>query len=121
MTVHTFAKAINEALRYEMRRDERVVVLGEDVGVNGGVFRCTEGLLAEFGPMRVMDTPLSESAIIGVALGLAANGMRPVAEIQFSDFIFGGFEQLVSNVAKFRYRNAGHYTAPLVGIHHGPR
>ncbi|MEM2493192.1 MAG: alpha-ketoacid dehydrogenase subunit beta, partial [Nitrososphaerota archaeon] len=114
MTVLTFAKAINEALRYEMRRDERVVVLGEDVGVNGGVFRCTEGLLVEFGPKRVMDTPLSESAIIGVALGLAANGMRPVAEIQFSDFIFGGFEQLVSNVAKFRYRNAGHYAAPLV-------
>jgi pyruvate/2-oxoglutarate/acetoin dehydrogenase E1 component len=114
MTALTFAKAINEALRYEMRRDERVVVLGEDVGVNGGVFRCTEGLLVEFGPTRVMDTPLSESAIIGVALGLAANGMRPVAEIQFSDFIFGGFEQLVSNVAKFRYRNAGHYTAPLV-------
>jgi prepilin-type N-terminal cleavage/methylation domain-containing protein/prepilin-type processing-associated H-X9-DG protein len=110
MTVLTLAKAINEALRYEMRRDERVVVLGEDVGVNGGVFRCTEGLLVEFGPMRVMDTPLSESAIIGVALGLAANGMRPVAEIQFSDFVFGGFEQLVSNVAKFRYRNAGHFT-----------
>ncbi|MCS7094332.1 MAG: alpha-ketoacid dehydrogenase subunit beta [Thaumarchaeota archaeon] len=114
MTVMTFAKAINDALRYEMRRDERVVVLGEDIGVNGGVFRCTEHLLAEFGPSRVIDTPLSESAIIGVAIGMAMNGLRPIAEIQFSDFIYGGFEQLVSNLAKVRYRSASHYFAPVV-------
>ncbi|MEN3047161.1 MAG: alpha-ketoacid dehydrogenase subunit beta [Candidatus Caldarchaeales archaeon] len=114
MTVMTFAKAINDALRHEMKRDERVVVLGEDVGVNGGVFRCTEHLLIEFGPSRVIDTPLSESAIIGVAIGMAMNGLRPVAEIQFSDFIYGGFEQLVSNLAKIRYRNAGQYSAPVV-------
>ncbi|MDW8041621.1 MAG: alpha-ketoacid dehydrogenase subunit beta [Nitrososphaerota archaeon] len=114
MTVMTFAKAINDALRHEMKRDERVVILGEDIGVNGGVFRCTEHLLMEFGPSRVIDTPLSESAIVGVAIGMALNGLRPVAEIQFSDFIYGGFEQLVSNLAKIRYRNAGMYYAPVV-------
>ncbi len=110
----TLAQAVNQALREEMRRDDRVVVLGEDVGKRGGVFLCTEGLYEEFGPERVIDTPLSESAIIGAALGMAMYGLRPVAEIQFADFIYGGFEQIVSNVAKIRYRSGGQFGAPMV-------
>jgi len=108
------AQALNLALREEMSRDERVVVLGEDVGRRGGVFLVTEGLYELFGPERVIDTPLSEAAIIGVAAGMAMNGLRPVAEIQFADFIFGGFDQLVSNVAKIRYRTGGQFSVPLV-------
>jgi len=110
----TVAQAVNQALREEMRRDDRVIILGEDVGKRGGVFLCTEGLYEEFGPERVIDTPLSESAIIGVALGMAMYGLRPVAEIQFADFIYGGFEQIVSNVAKIRYRSGGQFGAPMV-------
>jgi len=110
----TLAQAVNQALREEMRRDDRVIVLGEDVGKRGGVFLCTEGLYEEFGPERVIDTPLSESAIIGAALGMAMYGLRPVAEIQFADFIYGGFEQIVSNVAKIRYRSGGQFGAPMV-------
>jgi 2-oxoisovalerate dehydrogenase E1 component beta subunit len=108
------AQALNLALREEMERDERVVVLGEDVGKRGGVFLITEGLYELFGPDRVIDTPLSEAAIIGVAAGMAMNGLRPVAEIQFADFIFGGFDQIVSNVAKIRYRTGGQFSVPLV-------
>jgi 2-oxoisovalerate dehydrogenase E1 component beta subunit len=108
------AQALNLALREEMARDERVVVLGEDVGKRGGVFLITEGLYELFGPERVIDTPLSEAAIIGVAAGMAMNGLRPVAEIQFADFIFGGFDQIVSNVAKIRYRTGGQFSVPLV-------
>jgi pyruvate/2-oxoglutarate/acetoin dehydrogenase E1 component len=108
------AQALNLALREEMERDERVVVLGEDVGKRGGVFLITEGLYELFGPERVIDTPLSEAAIIGVAAGMAMNGFRPVAEIQFADFIFGGFDQIVSNVAKIRYRTGGQFSVPLV-------
>jgi 2-oxoisovalerate dehydrogenase E1 component beta subunit len=108
------AQALNLALREEMARDERVVVLGEDVGKRGGVFLITEGLYELFGPDRVIDTPLSEAAIIGVAAGMAMNGLRPVAEIQFADFIFGGFDQIVSNVAKIRYRTGGQFSVPLV-------
>jgi pyruvate/2-oxoglutarate/acetoin dehydrogenase E1 component len=108
------AQALNLALREEMERDERVVVLGEDVGKRGGVFLITEGLYELFGPERVIDTPLSEAAIIGVAAGMAMNGLRPVAEIQFADFIFGGFDQIVSNVAKIRYRTGGQFSVPLV-------
>jgi pyruvate/2-oxoglutarate/acetoin dehydrogenase E1 component len=108
------AQALNLALREEMERDERVVLLGEDVGKRGGVFLITEGLYELFGPERVIDTPLSEAAIIGVAAGMAMNGLRPVAEIQFADFIFGGFDQIVSNVAKIRYRTGGQFSVPLV-------
>lgn len=114
MPLLNMAQALNLALREEMSRDERVVVLGEDVGRRGGVFLVTEGLYELFGPERVIDTPLSEAAIIGVAAGMAMNGLRPVAEIQFADFIFGGFDQLVSNVAKIRYRTGGQFSVPLV-------
>lgn len=108
------ARAINQALREEMRRSEDVVVLGEDVGKKGGVFLVTEGLLDEFGPERVMDTPLSESGIIGFAMGLAMAGLRPVAEIQFVDFIYQGFEELINHVAKLRYRSGNEFASPLV-------
>jgi 2-oxoisovalerate dehydrogenase E1 component beta subunit len=114
LPVLNIVQAINQALREEMRRDERVVILGEDVGVNGGVFRATEGLYKEFGEERVMDTPLSESGIIGTAIGMALYGLRPVAEIQFLDFIYPGFDQIVSELAKYRYRSAGQFTAPVV-------
>ncbi|MEM4560736.1 MAG: alpha-ketoacid dehydrogenase subunit beta [Candidatus Caldarchaeum sp.] len=114
MPLLNMAQALNMALREEMQRDERVVLLGEDVGRRGGVFLITDGLYELFGPERVIDTPLSEAAIIGVAAGLAMNGLRPVAEIQFADFIFGGFDQIVSNVAKIRYRTGGQFSVPMV-------
>ncbi len=107
-------QAINDALRTEMRRDARVVVLGEDVGKLGGVFRVTQGLQAEFGEDRVIDTPLSESGIIGTAVGMAMYGLVPVPEIQFADFIFPGYDQIVSEVAKLRYRSGGEFSAKMV-------
>jgi 2-oxoisovalerate dehydrogenase E1 component beta subunit len=97
-----------------MKRNDQVIVLGEDVGVNGGVFRATEGLFQEFGPNRVIDTPLAESGIIGVSIGMALYGLRPVPEIQFMDFIYPGFDQIQSELAKFRYRSGGQYAAPVV-------
>ena len=108
----TMVQAINNALREEMRRDDRVVILGEDVGKNGGVFRCTEGLIDEF-PDRVFDTPLSEAGIIGSAIGMALYGLRPVPEIQFQDFIYPAFDQIVSEAAKMRYRSGGQYSVPM--------
>lgn len=107
-------QAINDALRLEMRRDNRVVVLGEDVGKVGGVFRVTQGLFDEFGDDRVIDTPLSEGGIIGTAIGMALYGLVPVPEIQFSDFIFPAYDQIVSELAKYRYRSGGEYPAKLV-------
>ena len=107
-------QAVNDALRTEMRRDPDVVVLGEDVGKLGGVFRATQGLQEEFGQDRVIDTPLSESGIIGTALGMAAYGLKPVPEIQFADFIFPAMDQIVSEVAKYRYRSGGQYAASMV-------
>lgn len=107
-------EAINDALRFEMQRDDRVVVLGEDVGTVGGVFRVTAGLFDEFGEGRVIDTPLSEGGIIGAAIGMALYGMRPVPEIQFADFIFPAYDQIVSEIAKYRYRSGGEYSCPLV-------
>ncbi len=107
-------EAINDALRHEMRRDPRVVVMGEDVGKVGGVFRVTCDLVEEFGTERVIDTPLSEGGIIGTAIGMALYGMVPVPEIQFSDFIFPAFDQIVSEVAKFRWRSGGEYPAKMV-------
>src|SRR6185503_3727368 len=89
-------------------------VLGEDVGRNGGVFRVTEGLQAEFGPERVLDTPLAENGIVGGAIGMALYGLKPVAEIQFVDFIYPAFDQIVSELAKFRWRSAGQYSCPVV-------
>jgi 2-oxoisovalerate dehydrogenase E1 component beta subunit len=110
----TFVQAINGALAAEMERDPRIVLLGEDIGRNGGVFRATEGLCAKYGPERVIDTPLAEGGIVGMAIGMALNGLRPVAEIQFVDFVYPAFDQIVSELAKFRYRSAGQFTAPVV-------
>ena len=114
MTVLNIVQAVNRTLREEMRRNDKVVLLGEDVGVNGGVFRATEGLYNEFGPNRVIDTPLSESGIIGVSIGMALYGLKPVPEIQFLDFIYPGFDQIQSELSKFRYRSGGQYTTPVV-------
>jgi 2-oxoisovalerate dehydrogenase E1 component beta subunit len=107
-------QAVNDALRLEMRRDPRVVVLGEDVGRFGGVFRATTGLQEEFGADRCIDTPLAESGIVGAAIGMALYGMRPVPEIQFADFIYPAYDQIVSELAKLRYRSGGEYPAPVV-------
>src|SRR5215207_2367587 len=107
-------QAVNDALRIEMRRDKRVLILGEDVGKFGGVFRATQGLFEEFGPDRVMDTPLAEAGIIGSAIGMALYGLKPVAEIQFADFIFPAFDQIVNELAKLRYRSGGQYSAPVI-------
>ncbi len=114
MTQMNMVQAITDALRLEMRRDSRVVVLGEDVGKVGGVFRVTQGLYDEFGEDRVIDTPLSEGGIIGAAIGMALYGMVPVPEIQFSDFIFPAYDQIVSELAKVRYRSGGEYVSKLV-------
>lgn len=114
MATLNLLQSINDALRLEMRLDPRVVVLGEDVGKFGGVFRATAGLYEEFGPDRVIDTPLAEAGIIGAAIGMSMYGLRPVPEIQFSDFIFPAFDQIVNELAKLRYRSGGQYSAPLV-------
>jgi pyruvate dehydrogenase E1 component beta subunit len=111
--IMTMIQAINRALAGEMERDERIVVFGEDVGRDGGVFRATDGLFDKFGPDRVMDTPLAESAAIGVAIGMAAVGLRPVPEIQFMGFIYPAFNQIISHVARLRNRTRGRFTAPL--------
>ena len=112
--MQTIVQTITQTLRDEMRRDESVVLLGEDVGRRGGVFLATEGLFDEFGAERVLDSPLSEGAIIGAAVGMAAHGLRPVAEIQFADYVYPGFDQLVSQAAKLRYRSGGAFHAPMV-------
>jgi pyruvate dehydrogenase E1 component beta subunit len=107
-------QAVNDALRLEMRRDPDVVVLGEDVGRFGGVFRATQGLQQEFGADRVVDTPLAEGGIVGAAVGMALYGLKPVPEIQFADFIFPAFDQIVNEVAKYRYRSGGQFSCPMV-------
>lgn len=112
--IATMVQALNQALAQEMERDPRVVILGEDIGLNGGVFRVTEGLIQKFGDRRVLDTPLAESGIIGAAVGMAAFGLRPVAEIQFLGFIYPGFNQIISHVARLRNRTRGRFIAPLV-------
>jgi 2-oxoisovalerate dehydrogenase E1 component beta subunit len=114
MTVKTNIQALHDTLFEEMHRDERIIVLGEDVGVRGGVFRATEGLIDEFGPERVIDSPLSELSIVAVGIGLALNGMRPVAEIQFADFIYPAFNQIVNEAARTRYRSGGDWSCPLL-------
>jgi len=110
----TLVEAINLALKQEMERDPSVLILGEDVGKNGGVFRVTQGLLDQFGDKRVVDTPLSESAIVGAAIGLAVYGLKPIAEIQFEGFSFACMEQLVSHASRLRTRTRGRYQCPLV-------
>lgn len=113
MATQTLLQAIHDGLAEEMRSDETVMLLGEDVGKAGGVFRLTEGLQEEFGESRVMDTPLAESLIVGAAIGLSVNGMKPVAEIQFADFIPPAFDQIVSEAARFYYRSNGAWPVPL--------
>jgi pyruvate dehydrogenase E1 component beta subunit len=106
--------AINACLRQEMERDDKILLLGQDIGKNGGVFRVTEGLQEDFGEKRVMDTPLAESAIIGSSIGMAAMGLRPVPEIQFSGFIFLAYHQILSHAARLRNRTRGRFTVPMV-------
>ena len=126
MAVKTLIEGVREALTEEMERDDRVWVLGEDVGKKGGVFLATEGLYSKFGEARVLDTPLAESCIVGVAIGAALNGLIPVAEIQFADFIHPAFDQIVSEAARIRYRSNGDFSCPIVirapfggGVHGG--
>ncbi len=106
-------EAINSALDTMLSRDPNVVVLGQDVGYFGGVFRCTDGLQERFGDHRVIDAPIAEGGIIGSAIGIASNGLRPVAEIQFADYIYPGFDQIVSELARIRYRSGGEFSAPV--------
>lgn len=110
----TYAEALNEALREEMRRDDSVIVFGEDVGVYGGVYRVTKGLLEEFGPERVLDTPISEAAIAGAAIGAALMGLRPVAEIMYVDFLTIAMDMLITHAAKLRFMSGGQVKLPLV-------
>jgi 2-oxoisovalerate dehydrogenase E1 component beta subunit len=113
MPVKTFIEAIREGIADEMRRDETTIVLGEDVGKKGGVFLATDGLYDEFGPDRVIDTPLTESMIVGTSIGAAVNGLRPIAEIQFADFIFPAFNQILSEAARMRYRSNNALGVPM--------
>jgi len=114
MAKMTMVQAINHALHQEMARDDSVIILGEDVGVDGGVFRATEGLLEEYGEERVLDTPLAEAGIVGASVGMAIAGLRPVAEIQFSGFSYLAFHQLESHAARMRWRSNGAYHVPMV-------
>src|SRR5256884_1170089 len=108
MAPTTLAKAVNAGLRKAMERDNKVIIMGEDVGKLGGVFRVTDGLQKDFGEDRVIDTPLAESAIVGTAIGLALRGYRPVCEIQFDGFVYPAYDQIVSQLAKMHYRSQGH-------------
>ncbi|KYH27135.1 1-deoxy-D-xylulose-5-phosphate synthase [Halalkalicoccus paucihalophilus] len=110
----TLVQAVRDGLAAEMRTDEDVLVMGEDVGKNGGVFRATEGLFDEFGEDRVIDTPLAESGIVGTAIGMAAYGLKPVPEIQFSGFMYPAFDQIVSHMGRLRTRSRGRFTCPMV-------
>lgn len=114
MTERTYVEAIREGIRQEMERDERVMILGEDVGAKGGVFGVTDGLFKQFGGDRVLDAPLAESCIVGVGIGLALYGMRPLAEIQFQDFIMPAVDQIVSEAAKMRFRSNDDWSVPMV-------
>ncbi|MFN0206918.1 MAG: alpha-ketoacid dehydrogenase subunit beta [Planctomycetota bacterium] len=110
----TIIQSVNDAIRTAMRADSNVVIFGEDVGKKGGVFGATDKIQQEFGEARCFDTPLSEDGIVGTAIGMALNGLRPIAEIQFQDFIYPAFDQIVSEMAKFRYRSGGQYACPMV-------
>jgi pyruvate dehydrogenase E1 component beta subunit len=114
MAERTMLEAVTQAFAWEMRNDENVVILGEDVGVNGGVFRATDGLQEAFGADRVIDTPLAESAIVGMAVGMAAQGLKPIAELQFMGFIYPAVDQIVSHAARLRNRTRGRITCPMV-------
>jgi pyruvate dehydrogenase E1 component subunit beta len=110
----TMVQALNLALQQEMDKDDSVIVLGEDVGVDGGVFRVTDGLIDQFGDQRVLDTPLAESAIVGMSIGMAAYGLKPVCEIQFSGFSYQNFHQIENHAARLRWRSRGRYHVPMV-------
>ncbi len=110
----TLIEAVNQAFAYEMRNDKDVVLLGEDVGVNGGVFRATDGLLDEFGSDRVVDTPLAESVIVGMGIGMAAQGLKPIIELQFMGFIYPAVDQIINHAARLRNRTRGRLTCPMV-------
>ena len=114
MPLITLVEAIPQAIAYEMAHDPSVVVFGEDIAVNGGVFRATAGLLEKFGPERVLDTPLAESMIAGMAVGMAAQGLKPIAEFQFMGFIYSGFDQMLSHAARLRNRTRGRLSCPIV-------
>jgi 2-oxoisovalerate dehydrogenase E1 component beta subunit len=114
MTKLTLSKALNEGLRKALENDPKVLIMGEDVGKLGGVFRVTDGLQKDFGEARVADTPLAESGIVGTAIGLALRGYRPVCEIQFDGFVFPAFDQITTQLAKMRYRSRGHLSLPVV-------
>jgi pyruvate dehydrogenase E1 component beta subunit len=114
MAKMTMVQALNLALQQEMEKDDRVVLLGEDVGVDGGVFRVTDGLINQFGDQRVLDTPLAESGIVGMSIGMAAYGLRPVCEIQFSGFSYQNFHQVENHAARLRWRSRGRFTVPMV-------
>ncbi|QDP19886.1 alpha-ketoacid dehydrogenase subunit beta [Sphingomonas xanthus] len=114
MTTRNMIEAINDAHRVMMERDDSIVVFGEDVGYFGGVFRATGGLQQQFGKTRCFDAPISEGGIVGTAVGMAAYGLKPVIEIQFADYIYPGYDQIVSEVARIRYRTAGEWTMPMV-------
>ncbi|MCL6003074.1 MAG: alpha-ketoacid dehydrogenase subunit beta [Candidatus Thermoplasmatota archaeon] len=114
MSQINLVQSLNRSIDQLMAQDERIVVMGEDVGRDGGVFRVTDNLLNKYGDERVIDTPLNELAIIGMATGMAMYGLKPIAEIQFQDYIFPAFDQIVNNVAKMRYRTGGRFTVPLV-------
>ncbi len=113
MATMTMIQAIRAAMDVMLERDPNVVVFGEDVGYFGGVFRCTEGLQAKYGASRVFDSPIAEGGIVGAAIGMGAYGLRPVAEIQFADYMYPGYDQIVSGAARIRYRSAGDFTAPI--------
>ncbi len=110
----TIVGAVNDAMKTLLESDESVMILGEDIGKNGGVFRATEGLQEKFGADRVVDTPLSEAGIIGTSIGLAVNGFKPIAEIQFLGFIYPAYEQIMTHISRLRMRTMGHYTVPMV-------
>ena len=110
----TLIEAVNQAFAYEMRSDKDVVLLGEDVGVNGGVFRATDGLIDEFGSDRVVDTPLAESVIVGMGIGMAAQGLKPIVELQFMGFIYPAVDQIINHAARLRNRTRGRLTCPMV-------
>jgi pyruvate dehydrogenase E1 component beta subunit len=114
MAKMTMVQALNLALRQEMEKDDDIIVLGEDVGLDGGVFRVTDGLIDQFGDQRVLDTPLAESAIAGVSIGMAAYGLKPVCEIQFSGFSYQSFHQIENHAARLRWRSQGRYHVPMV-------
>jgi len=114
MAKMTMVQALNLALQQEMEKDDRVIILGEDVGVDGGVFRVTDGLINQFGDQRVLDTPLAESAIVGMSVGMAVYGLKPVCEIQFSGFSYQNFHQIENHAARLRWRSRGRHTVSMV-------